>query len=186
MNDKETENTVHGLRTLALIMLIICVITVSLSYLVSFQGNVAVLGDNQKTAPTDLAPMVSTSPKNTKSPVLNPKNVSDARVTLPGYSSLSAMIIDEGAVLNTQFYNPPENENLYYLVFEIRLAAIDGTYKTIYTSDRCYSGEQISRGKLEGNFVPGTYDVILFLQPYRISDDTPTNNSEQVLKLYIN
>lgn len=186
MNDKKTENTVHGLRILAVVMLIVCAVTVSLCYLVSSKADVVVLGEEKVPASVSLAPVESASPTAT------PANESvssidlNARVTFPGFSSLSAKINDDGvAELMTQLYNPEKNGGKYYFIFEIRLINLDGSFKTVYSSDKCYSGVPVSGGKLEGNFVEGTYNVVLHLQPYRLSDDTPTNNSEQIIKLYI-
>ena len=186
MNDKKTENTVHGLRILAVIMLIVCAVTVSLCYLVSSKASFAVLGEEKVPASVSLAPAVSTSPTAAPMNVSNSNIDLNGRVTFPGFSSLSAKINDDGiAELSSQLFNPEENEGKYYFIFEIRLINLDGSFKTIYSSDKCYSGVPVCGGKLEGSFAEGTYNIVLHLQPYRISDDTPTNNSEQIIKLYI-
>lgn len=97
-------------------------------------------------------------------------------VAIPGWGKLT-IPADETDV-TVDLYNPEENENLYYLTFELRLPDEDGGYEVLYKSGLIKAGNHIQNITLSHGLAEGTYDAIVFVQPYRMDGVTPTNNAE--------
>jgi len=75
------------------------------------------------------------------------------------------------------FFNPEENAGWYYLTFELRLPTeSDIGYEVLYTSGLVEAGKHIQKITLSRPLPAGVYDAIIFVQPYRVEDHSPTNN----------
>ena len=108
------------------------------------------------------------------SPVIDSKV--EPNVAIPGWGRIT---IPSGTteITSVDFYNPEENEGLYYLTFELRLSTDDGGYISLYQSDAVPPGKHIQSITLSRPLDAGTYDAVIHVQPYRVSDETPTNNA---------
>lgn len=83
----------------------------------------------------------------------------------------------------TTLKNPEANADWYYLTFEMRLPIVDEEtgaegYEVIFTTGLIPPGQYCNKITLTRALEPGEYNVILHVQPYRISDMTPTNNAD--------
>lgn len=103
-------------------------------------------------------------------------------VAIPGWNSISIPAGYEEVYVD--FYNPEANTDLYNLVFEWRLINEEG-YEVLYKSDLVAPGEHTEKIILSRSFDEGEYDTIIFVQPYKISDNSPTNNANMSTKLVV-
>ena len=105
----------------------------------------------------------------------------EPNVAVPGWSSIT---IPSGTtqVTSVDFYNPEENAGLYYLTYKLSLA---DTGEVLYESNAIPPGKHIQSITLSRALPAGTYDAVIHVQPYRISDETPTNNAEMETKLIV-
>ena len=83
----------------------------------------------------------------------------------------------------TTLKNPEANEGWYYLTFEMRLPTVDEetgeeSYEVLFTTGLIPPGQYCNQVTLTRALEPGEYNVILHVQPYRMSDKTPTNNAD--------
>ena len=108
----------------------------------------------------------------------------EPNVAIPGWGRITLPANTE-YVTSVDFYNPEENEGLYYLMFELRLLTDDGGYVSLYKSDAVPPGKHIQSIKLNQTLIPGTYDAVIHVQPYRMSDETPTNNANMKTTLVV-
>ena len=98
-------------------------------------------------------------------PIVN-SNI-EPNVAIPGWGRIT---IPSGTteINSVDFYNPEENEGLYYLTFELLLPDGD-KYISLYNSRN--------------------YDALIHVQPYRINEDgsvgTPTNNANMGTTLVV-
>lgn len=94
-------------------------------------------------------------------------------VAIPGWGS---MTIPAGVTeVQTSMQNPIENEGWYYLTFELRLKETD---EVIFTTGLIPPGQYCNKVTLTRELEPGEYAAIVHVQPYRISDQSPTNNAD--------
>lgn len=102
-------------------------------------------------------------------------------VAIPGWGSITLPAgVTEAA---TTLRNPEANEGWYYLTFEMRLPTVDEetgaeSYEVLFTTGLIPPGQYCNKVTLTRALEPGEYNVILHVQPYRISDKTPTNNAD--------
>ena len=102
-------------------------------------------------------------------------------VAIPGWGSITLPAgVTEAA---TTLKNPEANEGWYYLTFEMRLPTVDEetgeeSYEVLFTTGLIPPGQYCNQVTLTRALEPGEYNVILHVQPYRISDKTPTNNAD--------
>ena len=102
-------------------------------------------------------------------------------VAIPGWGSITLPAgVTEAA---TTLKNPEANEGWYYLTFEIRLPTVDEetgeeSYEVLFTTGLIPPGQYCNQVTLTRALEPGEYNVILHVQPYRMSDKTPTNNAD--------
>ena len=99
-------------------------------------------------------------------------------VAIPGWGSITIPAdADEIAV---DFYNPDENDEFFYLTFELKL--IDDSeqgYEVLYTSGLIEPGMHVKTAKLSHGLAAGVYDAVIHVQPYRMNSNlTPTNNAD--------
>ena len=101
----------------------------------------------------------------------------EPNVAVPGWSSIT---IPAGTthVTSVDFYNPKENEGLYYLTYALLLPTAGGESEVLYQSDAIPPGKHIQSITLSRPLDAGTYSAVIHVQPYRMSDETPTNNAD--------
>lgn len=103
-------------------------------------------------------------------------------VSIPGYKTMN--IKADTQTVDVDLYNPEENKDYYYMSFEIRVPNSSGDYESVYASGLVEPGNHIYNITLTRSFPAGEYDnCILHVQPYRISDKSPTNNADVKFKL---
>ena len=102
-------------------------------------------------------------------------------VAIPGWGSITlpAGVTEAATILK----NPEANEGWYYLTFEMRLPTVDEetgeeSYEVLFTTGLIPPGQYCNQVTLTRALEPGEYNVILHVQPYRMSDKTPTNNAD--------
>ena len=102
-------------------------------------------------------------------------------VAIPGWGSITLPAgVTEAA---TTLKNPEANEGWYYLTFEMRLPTVDEEtgeerYEVLFTTGLIPPGQYCNQVTLTRALEAGEYNVILHVQPYRMSDKTPTNNAD--------
>ena len=100
-------------------------------------------------------------------------------VAIPGRTSLT--IPANTQTVTVDFYNPEANEGLYYLTYKLSLA----NGEVLYESNAIPPGKHIQSITLSRPLSAGEYDAVIHVQPYRISDETPTNNANMKTKLIV-
>lgn len=85
------------------------------------------------------------------------------------------------------FYNPQENEGLYYLTFELRLYNNNEQgYEVLYASGLVEPGKRINRITLSRELEKGVYEAVIHVQPYRMNEErTLTNNADMRIRLIV-
>lgn len=106
-------------------------------------------------------------------------------VAIPGWGSIT--IPANKTNVTVDFYNPEENDGLYYLTFELRLLNnSEQGYEVLYTSGLVEPGLHIQNIELSRGIEIGTYDAVIHVQPYRMDEEkTPTNNADMNTKLIV-
>ena len=101
-------------------------------------------------------------------------------VAIPGWGSMS---IPAGVTeARTSMKNPEANEGWYYLTFELRLK---DTGEVIFTTGLIPPGQYCNKVNLTRALEPGEYPAIIHVQPYRIADQSPTNNADMETMLIV-
>jgi hypothetical protein len=109
-------------------------------------------------------------------------------VAIPGWGSIT---LPAGVTeASTTLKNPDANADWYYLTFEMRLPTVDEetgaeSYEVLFTTGLIPPGQYCNKVTLTRALEPGEYNVILHVQPYRISDKTPTNNADMETVLVV-
>lgn len=116
------------------------------------------------------------------------KPTSEPGVAIPGWGS---MTLPAGVTeAQTAMQNPPENEGLYYLTFELRLPTVDEAtgqegYEVLFTTGLIPPGQYCNKVLLSRALEPGEYAAVVHVQPYRMSDKSPTNNADMETVLIV-
>ena len=105
---------------------------------------------------------------------------SEPNVAIPGWGSIT--IPANQQTVSVDFFNPEANEGLYYLTFKLILS---DTGEVLYESNAVPPGKHIQTITLSRALPAGTYDVAVHVQPYRMSDETPTNNADMKTTLIV-
>ena len=101
-------------------------------------------------------------------------------VAIPGWGSLT---IPAGVTeVQTAIQNPTDNEGWYYLTFQLRLKE---TNEVLFTTGLIPPGQYCNKVTFNRAMEPGEYDAIVRVQPYRISDQSPTNNADLAITLFV-
>ena len=103
----------------------------------------------------------------------------DIGCAIPGWQSI--IIPKNTKLVNVNFYNPIANKDLYYLSFEVQLGE-----ELLYKSEMLKPGEELKQIELSRELDEGEYEVVIFVQPYRMNvEKTPTNNASMKTKLIV-
>ena len=115
-------------------------------------------------------------------PIVN--SAIEPNVAIPGWGRIT---IPSGTteITSVDFYNPKENEGLYYLTFELLLPTDSDDYISLYKSYAVPPGKHIQKITLNQTLGSGNYDALIHVQPYRMSDETPTNNANMKTTLVV-
>ena len=117
-------------------------------------------------------------------PVIN--QTSEPGVAIPGWGS---MTIPAGVtrIDTVDFYNPEANNGTYYLTFELLIpkAGTEGEYESLYKSGKIPPRLHIQTINLTRPLSAGTYDAVIHVQPYRMSDNSSTNNANMKTTLIV-
>ena len=119
-------------------------------------------------------------------PIVN--SAIEPNVAIPGWGRIT---IPSGTteITSVDFYNPKENEGLYYLTFELLLPTDSDDYISLYKSGAVPPGKHIQKITLNQTLGSGNYDALIHVQPYRINEDgsvgTPTNNANMGTTLVV-
>ena len=101
-------------------------------------------------------------------------------VAIPGWGSITIPANQQR--VSVDFYNPEANDGLFYLTYKLSLA---DTGEVLYESNAIPPGKHIQTVTLSRALPAGTYDAVIHVQPYRIEDETPTNNAEMETTLIV-
>lgn len=110
-------------------------------------------------------------------------NTPSQGVAIPGWGTITIPV--NTTEVTVDFFNPEQNKDLYYLTFELRLPDGNGGYEVLYKSGLIEAGNHIQKITLSRGLKAGTYDAIIFVQPYRMDGVTPTNNAETKTQLIV-
>lgn len=98
-------------------------------------------------------------------------------VTIPGFGEMT-IPANTKELKGINLHNPSKNEGWYYLTFKLSLLDKNGEVsETLYESQLLPPGLYIQDITLSRGLAPGTYEAVMHVQPYRIADNTPTNNA---------
>ena len=98
---------------------------------------------------------------------------SDGGISIPGWGSIN--IASNETTVDVNLKNPEENEGKYDLAFTITL---DGEEEPIAETGLIPAGKSALKLKLAKPLEPGTYEATVLVQPYRVDDQSKTNNAE--------
>lgn len=105
-------------------------------------------------------------------------------VSISGWDSMTIPANEKE--IPVDFYNPKENEGLYYLTFELRIYNNNESYEVLYTSGLVEPGKHINQITISHGLEKGMYKAVVHVQPYRMDEDkTITNNSDIKIKLIV-
>ena len=106
-------------------------------------------------------------------------------VAIPGWGLMT--IPANTQVLDmVDFYNPEENAGWYYLTFKFCLLNANGEIsEVLWESQAVPPGKHIQKITMSRGLPAGTYDAVIHVQPYRMSDETPTNSANMKTTLIV-
>lgn len=106
-------------------------------------------------------------------------------VVIPGFGEL-IIPVNTKEVTGINLHNPIENEGWYYLTYTIYLVdENDVASEILYESQLIPPNSLIKDITLSRGLAKGEYDAVLFVQPYRIADMSPTNNTNLKLTIIV-
>ena len=94
-------------------------------------------------------------------------------ISIPGWGSINVGANE--TIVDVNLKNPEENEGKYDLAFTITL---DGEDEPIAETGHIPAGKSALKLKLAKPLEPGTYEATVLVQPYRVDDQSKTNNAE--------
>lgn len=94
-------------------------------------------------------------------------------ISIPGWGSINIAANETAVDVNLK--NPEENEGKYDLAFTITL---EGEDEPIAKTGLIPAGKSALKLKLTKPLEPGTYEATVLVQPYRVDDQSKTNNAE--------
>ena len=107
------------------------------------------------------------------------KEDDEPNIIMPGWKQIT---IDANTtdITGVDFYNPDANKGYYYLKFQLKI-----NDEILYESNLVEAGKHIQKIKISRPLNSGIYDAIVFIQPYKMDMETPTNNGEVKIKLIV-
>ena len=106
-------------------------------------------------------------------------------VTIPGFGKMT-IPANTRELKGIDLYNPTENEGWYYLTFKLCLLdESDQVSEILYESQLLPPGLYIQDITLSRGLAKGTYEAVMQVQPYRIADNSPTNNADLRLTIIV-
>ena len=106
-------------------------------------------------------------------------------IAIPGWGALTIPAGQKDNIV-ANFNNPSENAGKYYLTIELSLINADGTKgEVLYKSGLVEPGKYVQTITLNKALEAGEYEANMFVQPYKMSDRTPTNNLNSKMKLIV-
>ena len=109
-------------------------------------------------------------------------------IAIPGWGSITLPAGVTEAQVALQ--NPEANADWYYLTFELRLPTVDEEtgeegYEVIFTTGLIPPGQYCNKVTLTRALEPGEYTATVHVQPYRMADQSPTNNADMETVLIV-
>ena len=106
-------------------------------------------------------------------------------VKIPGFGKLT-IPANTKEVIGINLYNPEENEGWYYLTFKLSLLdENEEVSETLYESQLVPPGLYLQDITLSRGLAKGEYEAVMHVQPYRVSDMSPTNNANLRLTIIV-
>ena len=111
--------------------------------------------------------------------------VEEQGVAIPGWGSIT-IPANKQEIDMVDFHNPTVNDGLYYLTFKLCLLNANGEIsEVLWESQAVPPGKHIQKITMSRGLPAGTYDAVIHVQPYRMSDETPTNSANMKTKLVV-
>lgn len=111
--------------------------------------------------------------------------VAEQGVAIPGWGSMT-IPANTRELTMVDFYNPDDNAGLYYLTFKLCLLDANGDVsEVLWESQAVPPGKHIQKITLSRGLPAGMYDAVIQVQPYRMSDESPTNNANMKTTLKV-
>jgi hypothetical protein len=106
-------------------------------------------------------------------------------VAIPGWGSMT--IPANTQVLDmVDFHNPIANDGLYYLTFKFCLLNANGEISEVLRESQAVPpGKHIQKITMSRGLPAGTYEAVVHVQPYRMSDQSPTNSANMRTTLIV-
>lgn len=165
------------LRTLKRILTALIVLTASAIIVVYFASDQEAAADHNR---AQLVIDPNAGDKVEKDAVATPAPTAEPGVIISGWSKMVLPAgVTEAAV---SLPNSIKNEGLYYLSYELRLK---DTEEVLFTTGLIPPGLYCNAVTLGRALEAGEYSAIIRVQPYRISDQTPTGNNADLETLLI-
>ena len=101
-------------------------------------------------------------------------------VAIPGWSSID--LPADSTEADVQLYNPTDNNDKFYLVFELRMA---DSGETLFATGLVPPGQYCSHVTLTRALPAGTYEGIMHVQPVRMGDQSLTNNADVSIVIHV-
>ena len=103
-------------------------------------------------------------------------------VKMPGWTSLTIPAGKTEFDMDA-FYNPADNEGMFYLTFTILIDDGSGELEEVYRSGLCEPGKRISRLQMERALEVGEYKAVVHIQPFSMDDLEALNSADVNLTL---
>ena len=171
----------------------IALFAIIFSLLASIGVAYCLANEDTKPVKTDDNSIIITGPKTDEVPPIDanagvyiaPSYTQSNSVSIPGKSKMTfpANLMED---ISVDFYNPETNKDMFYLTFEIRIPAENELgYEVIYQSGLVEPGCRIDKINISKSLKAGEYNAVIHVQPYRISDNSPTNNADLKVLLIV-
>lgn len=178
MDKQATQQRNQSRRNQRLLLALLVIILVLLCLIVYLVFSITSNGQEKYTA-SDSTAQLAIDP-NAGELITPEAEQQEPGVAIPGWGS---MTIQAGVTeVQTSLQNPEANEGWYYLTFELRLK---DTNEVIFTTGLIPPGQYCNQVTLTRALEKGEYAAIIHVQPYRISDQSPTNNADMETVLIV-
>lgn len=119
------------------------------------------------------------------SPLPEDNSTAEQDVAISGRGSMT--IPADKREVTVDFYNPVENEGMYYLTFTLRIYDDSGQrFEELYQSGLVEPGKHIKKITLSRGLKEGVYKAVVHVQPFRMNEEkTLTNNADMKIRLIV-